>query len=89
MRVMKGKRYVSCPRCGTFGLSVLSRRDHIDTISRNPLRRLLGMLNARLYHCRGCRFQFHDLRRRAPLAERKLQVRTENSQYRRPVNIAR
>ena len=84
-----GKRYVSCPRCGGYGLSVLVKRDYIDSISKNPFRRLLGFLNARLYHCRGCRFQFHDLRRRAPLSERKLQVGTFRSENRRILNLTR
>lgn len=66
LKTLKTKRYVSCPRCGNFSLNILSRRDHIDSMSKNPLRRMLGMLHARLYHCRGCRYQFHDLRRRAP-----------------------
>lgn len=67
----KNKRYVSCPRCGGFTLSVLSRRDYVDAISKNPLRFILGKLKARLYHCRACRLQFHDVRRRAPSSDRK------------------
>jgi hypothetical protein len=64
-------RYAACPRCGGFALTVLSRRDHIDPISQNPVRLLMGKLHARLYHCRACRLQFYDFRHRAPLAERK------------------
>jgi hypothetical protein len=69
--MLKAKRYVSCPRCRSFDLTVLARRDHIDRFSKNPLRRVLGFLSARLYYCRACRFQFHDPRRRAPMHERK------------------
>jgi DNA-directed RNA polymerase subunit RPC12/RpoP len=85
LKLLKRKRYVACPRCGSFGLTVLARRDRIDEITKNPFRRLLGLLNARLYHCRGCRFQFHDLRRRAPISERKLQLPSLASEYGRAV----
>jgi DNA-directed RNA polymerase subunit RPC12/RpoP len=73
LTTFKKLRYAACPRCGRFGLSVLSRQDHIDAISKNPLRLLFGKFHARLYHCRACRLQFHDIRRRMPLSERKQQ----------------
>ena len=71
LTMLRKMRYAACPRCGGFGLSVLSRRDHIDAMCNNPLRLMIGKLHARLYHCRGCRLQFYDLRHRAPLSERK------------------
>jgi hypothetical protein len=45
---------------------------------KNPIRRLLGALGARLYHCRACRFQFHDLRRRFSQSEGKGQLQANS-----------
>lgn len=79
MTVFRKLRYAACPRCGGFALTVLARRDHIDAMLNNPLRLLMGKLRARLYHCRACRLQFHDLRHRAPLSERKPQAELAKS----------
>ena len=57
-------RYAECPQCSTSKLSRLSSRDHVDSMSRNPLRRLLGLFGAPLYHCIYCRYQFRDWRKR-------------------------
>lgn len=54
--------YAECPRCGTRELSRLKSRDRIDAITRNPLRRMLALVGAPLYHCTFCRFQFRDWR---------------------------
>jgi len=58
------RRYAECPKCGTRKLSRIFSRDRVDTISANPLRRLLGLVGAPLYHCIFCRFQFRDWRKR-------------------------
>jgi uncharacterized protein YbbK (DUF523 family) len=57
--------HARCSRCGTFRLSRLKERDHIDRMQSgftNFLERLAG---GRLVHCRICRLQFYD---RRPLA---------------------
>lgn len=56
------QRYVHCPRCYTYDLTKLSRRDKIDRMSSNPLRFLLLLVGAPLYHCTFCRMQFRDWR---------------------------
>jgi DNA-directed RNA polymerase subunit RPC12/RpoP len=58
------QRYAECPKCGTRTLSRIHSRDRVDKISRNPLRRLLGLFGASLYHCIYCRYQFRDWRKR-------------------------
>jgi len=72
LAVLKKLRYAACPRCGGYSLSVLARRDHIDAMWNTPVRIIVSKMHARLYHCRGCRLQFYDLRRRVPASERKL-----------------
>ena len=64
------RRYSECPECGTRDLSKLASRDGIDRITKNPLRRLLVIFGAPLYHCTFCRFQFRDWRGRAPAAKK-------------------
>lgn len=59
------RRFVECPQCGTRDLSKLARRDWVDKMSRNPLRRLLGLVGFPLYHCTYCRLQFRDWRKLA------------------------
>lgn len=56
------QRFSQCPICHNPRLSILSRRDHVDRRTRNPLRRMLGLFGRPLYHCTFCRFQFRDIR---------------------------
>ncbi len=60
------RRYCQCPQCGTRDLSKLRSGDHVEKMNRNPLRMLLGLFGAPLYHCTFCRLQFRDWRKRAP-----------------------
>lgn len=60
------RRFASCPKCGGFELTILSKRDRVDAFDRNPLRLAQGMLGATLYYCWLCRFQFYDIRSRKP-----------------------
>ncbi len=60
------QRYSQCPQCGTRDLSKLRSRDHVEKMNRNPLRMLLGLVGAPLYHCTFCRLQFRDPRKRSP-----------------------
>jgi hypothetical protein len=60
-------RYTRCPQCGTRqNLSKLKSIDRVDRLNKNPLRWLLGVLGAPLYHCTFCRLQFWDTRSREP-----------------------
>jgi transcription elongation factor Elf1 len=43
------RRYSECPWCGNPDVSRLSSRDRVDPMSRNPLRRILGLLGFPLY----------------------------------------
>ena len=54
-----------CPRCGTYRLSKLKERDHIDSMRGGLVNLLKRMAGGRLLHCRICRLQFYD---RRPLA---------------------
>lgn len=67
------QRYANCPRCHRFQLTKLSRRDKLDPMSANPLRRLLGILGHPLYYCTLCRFQFYDWRRLHPFVAARRQ----------------
>ena len=51
-----------CPRCHNPDLTKLASRDKLDRMSPNPLRFLLGLFGAPLYHCTFCRMQFRDWR---------------------------
>ena len=62
LHALKISRYARCPECHSTRLRVLKRRDRIDRFIRNPFRLAQSILGARLYHCPGCRLQFHDLR---------------------------
>ena len=59
--------YCQCLRCGTRHLSKLRSIDRVDRLNKNPLRLLLGLLQAPLYHCTFCRLQFWDVRKRQPV----------------------
>jgi DNA-directed RNA polymerase subunit RPC12/RpoP len=63
--------YAECPKCGTRDLARLSGTDRIDSITRNPVRRLLRLFGCPLYHCTFCRFQFADWRMREADRSRK------------------
>lgn len=58
--------YVECPRCSTKDLGELSKPDRVDRTTRNPVRKLLRLFGAPLYHCTFCRYQFSDWRPIAP-----------------------
>jgi hypothetical protein len=51
-----------CPLCGTPRVNQRRRRDRIDATSHRPASILQHLLGGKLYHCRGCRLQFYDLR---------------------------
>lgn len=53
-----------CPRCGTFQLRRLAQRDPVDKFHHHPWTMLQRILGGKLYHCRYCRVQFYDRRRR-------------------------
>jgi len=68
--------YAECPRCCTRKLVRLNSRDHVDVMSANPFRRLLGLFGAPLYHCIYCRYQFRDWRKREADARRAPVLKT-------------
>lgn len=61
-----------CPSCGSADLNKLSSlgasdkeasgKETSDKLTTKPVRRLLGMVGAPLYHCTCCHFQFYDFR---------------------------
>ena len=63
-------RYAQCPQCGTRNLSKLKCIDRVDRMNKNPLRMLLMVVRAPLYHCTFCRLQFWDVRKRASDAKK-------------------
>jgi hypothetical protein len=58
--------FCRCPRCGTFRLSRLKKRDQIDRMHTGILHLFERLAGGRLYHCCYCRLQFHDRRDLAP-----------------------
>ena len=54
-----------CPSCGTYRLSRLTSRDRIDPMHKGVINFTQWLLGGDLYHCRYCRLQFYDLRKRA------------------------
>src|SRR5437870_68662 len=64
-------RFVRCPQCGSRkNLSKLRSVDKVDRLNKNPLRLLLSIFGAPLYHCTFCRLQFWDVRSREPEPEK-------------------
>ena len=61
--------FCRCPRCGTFRVVRLKKRDKIDGMEGGFLHLLERLAGGQIYHCRFCRLQFHDRRKLAP--ERK------------------
>lgn len=55
-------RYAVCAKCQTRELTRLKKIDRLDEKSKNPLRWLLRVFGAPLYHCALCRYQFPDWR---------------------------
>jgi len=52
-----------CPKCGTYRLSRLKERDHIDAMQTGVLNMMELLAGGKLFHCRYCRLQFRDRRR--------------------------
>jgi hypothetical protein len=52
-----------CPKCGTYRVTKLKERDHIDKMHTGLLQLLEKLAGGRLYHCCFCRLQFYDRRR--------------------------
>ena len=58
-----------CPRCGTYHLNKLKRRDKIDPLDTGVWNLLERLVGGKLYHCRYCRLQFYDRRNPRPASE--------------------
>lgn len=52
-----------CPKCGTYRVTKLKERDHIDKMHTGLLHLLEKLAGGNLYHCCFCRLQFYDRRR--------------------------
>jgi hypothetical protein len=57
------QRWCQCPLCHNRQLTIRRKRDNIDRMSSNPLRRLLRLFGFPIYHCTFCRYQFRDWRK--------------------------
>ena len=55
-------RLPRCPRCGTFRVRKIAKRDPVDPFYRNLVYYLHRWMAARIYHCMFCRRQFYDWR---------------------------
>ncbi len=53
-----------CPRCGSFRLERLRKRDRIESLSHSPVSFLQMLLGAPISWCPLCRLQFYDFRPR-------------------------
>jgi hypothetical protein len=56
------EHYARCPLCHSADLTILAKRDKLDRMSPNPLRRLLALFGFPLYYCNLSRYQFYDWR---------------------------
>lgn len=74
-----------CPRCGTYKVVRLPRRDRIDPLETGFLNLLERLAGGKLYHCCFCRVQFYD--RRLLAAEGAAKSPTE-SEVATPPNTA-
>ena len=52
----------SCIRCGTSEVERLSKKDHIDPVSRHFFSLLFRVLGAPVNECHFCRLQYYDFR---------------------------
>jgi len=51
-----------CPKCGTYRVTKLKERDHIDKMHTGILHLFERFSGGSLYHCCFCRLQFYDRR---------------------------
>jgi hypothetical protein len=61
--------FCRCPRCGTFRVVRLRKRDKIDAMEVGFLHLIERMAGGQIYHCRYCRLQFYDRRELSPERE--------------------
>jgi hypothetical protein len=54
--------YTRCVRCATDNVRPLTKRDHIDPVTKNLLGLFQHLFGAPLKHCEGCRLQYYDWR---------------------------
>lgn len=54
--------HARCPKCADMRVGIQRERDYIEDFCANPFRLLQRLLGARLYYCKYCRLQFHDVR---------------------------
>ena len=62
-------RYTHCIKCGTAYIQRSSKRDRIDSVSKNVLSRILFFSGAPVNKCIACRLQYYDWRPPRPDAK--------------------
>ena len=55
-------RYTHCIRCGTAHVQRISKRDRVDSVSKDVLSRIQQVIGAPLNKCVACRLQYYDWR---------------------------
>jgi len=59
-------RYSVCLRCGTQHVYRVTKKDRVDSVSKNILSLMQQILFAPVKKCPNCRLQYHDARPIAP-----------------------
>jgi hypothetical protein len=62
-------RDTRCIKCGTTNVRRMTKRDRIDTVSRNLASQLLHLSGAPLNKCVACRLQYYDWRPPQPASQ--------------------
>jgi hypothetical protein len=71
-------KWSRCPRCESYGVYRLNRRDKIDSFSSNPVALFQFLLGAPINKCPLCRLHFYDWREPRPQA--RAPERTDTNQ---------
>ena len=61
-------RRTRCPRCESYDVHRLNKRDKIDSFTSNPVALFQAVLGAPLNKCPACRMHYYDWRRPKPKA---------------------
>ena len=64
-----GSAHTRCISCGNMRVRHLTTRDRIDLMSIHPISLLGALVRAPIYHCNGCRQQYHDWRGLNPVTQ--------------------
>jgi hypothetical protein len=64
-----GSSHTRCISCGNARVRHLTSPDRIDLMSIHPISLLGALVRAPIYHCNGCRRQYHDWRGLNPVMQ--------------------